>query len=567
MATTVSSGGVSTQGTRTYLFGTSSGIDTSALVEAAYKQRVAEADRIDVKIDSNTKKAEAYTTLQTLSGNVQTALKNLRTSYGFSNTNANYAFGARSGTLSTSGTTDPTKLIGVTIDAGTTLGNYEIEVVQKARAHRIASDMATSSTTALGMNGSFQIGIAGNTAATINVTNAMTMTDIAAAINATSSTSGVSATVLKVSDTSYQMVLSGTSTAKNISISNVTGGDVLGAMGVTTAGNAPKNVLQTADQAILELDGVQITRDKNEITDLIPGVNINVLNAEPGTVIELGIQNDNSAIKNSILSFTEAYNELRAFVVENQQVSAGGAVSDNAVLFGDTVMKSLNDAIQPLISGKYGTTTTGFTTLRELGITLSDNNVFTVDETKLDAAIISNYDDVKSIFSTGWTSNNSNFRLLGNTSKLANLNVTISITANASGVTGASVGGVPNLFDISGTSITGKVGTIYEGLSFAYIGTANSAVNFNMNQGLGDLVSNTLNAFTDGVNGRLVSAKLDLGDQNTDMAERADRIRERADDFRTKLIDKYASYEAAIARNKSIISQLRAILGLDKADS
>ncbi|PZP56746.1 MAG: hypothetical protein DI586_02655 [Micavibrio aeruginosavorus] len=564
METTTSTGGVSTQGSRTYLFGTSSGINTSALVEAAYNQRVAEADRIDVRIDTNTKKAEAYTTLQTLAGNVETALKNLRTSYGFSSTNANYAFSSRTGTLSSSSNTDPSKLVGISIDPGTTLGSYEIEVVQKAKAHRIGSDPAASATTALGLAGSFNIGIAGNTASTINVTSGMTMTDIAAAVNATTSTSGVSASVLKISDSSYQLILTGTATAKNISISNVTGTDVLTSIGVTTAGSVPKNVLQAADQAILKLDGVQITRDNNEITDLISGVNINVLNAEPGTTIELDIQNDNSAIKDSILSFTEAYNELRSFIVQNQTVAAGGSVSDEAILFGDTVMKSLNDAIQPLISAKYGTTTTGFTTLRELGITLTDNNVFVVDEVALDAAIISNYDDVKSIFSTGWTSNNSNFLLLGNTSRLANLNVTLSITANAGGVTGVSVGGVPNLFDVSGTSITGKVGTIYEGLSFAYVGTANSAVSFNMNQGLADLASNTLTKFTDAVSGTLASAKLDLGDQNTDMAERADQIRERADDFRTKLIDRYASYEAAIARNKSIIAQLKAILGLDQ---
>ncbi len=564
MATTTSTGGVSTQGTRTYLFGTSSGINTSALVEAAYNQRVAEADRIDVKIDKNTKKSEAYSTLQTLSTNVQTALKNLRTTYGFSSTNTNYAFASRSGTLSTSGTTDPSKLIGVSIDPGTALGSYEIEVVQKAKAHRIASDPAASSTTALGATGSFEIGIAGNTASTINITNTMSMTDIAAAINATTATSGVSATVLKVSDTSYQMVLSGTSTAKAISIGNVTGSDVLGTMGVTTAGNAPKNVLQTPDQAILEIDGVQITRDNNEITDLIAGVNINILNAEPGTIMDLDIQNDNSAIKDAILSFTEAYNELREFVVANQAVAGSGDVSDDAILFGDTVMKSLNDAIQPLISGKYGTTTTGFTTLRELGITLGDNNVFLVDETKLDAAIISNFDDVKSIFSTQWSSDNSNFTLLGNNSKLQSLNLTATIHVNNNGISAVYVNGDGSLFDFSGTSITGKAGTIYEGLSFAYVGSTNTIINFNMDQGLGDLVSNTLTAFTDTVSGTLTSAKLNLGDQNTDMAERADRIRERADDYRTKLIDKYAGYEAAIARNKSIIAQLKAILGLDQ---
>ena len=561
MATsTVSSGGVSTQGNRTYLFGTSSGIDTSALVEAAYNQRVAEADKIDVKIDTNTKKVDAYTTLQTLAQAVQDSMKNLRTTYS-SLGNANYVFNSRSGTLSTSSSTDPTKLLGVSIDAGTALGSYEIEVVQKAKAHRIGSDPAASSTTALGATGSFNIGLASGSTATINVTSGMSMTDIATAINQSTSTSGVTASVLKISDNSYQLVLSGNTTAKAIQISGVTGTDVLQNLGVTNGG-AIKNELQAADQAILKLDGIQITRDSNEITDLISGVNLSIKNAEPGTTIDLEVTTDNSTIKDAILSFTEAYNNLRDFVTINQTVSSSGTVSDDSILFGDTILKMMNDAVQPLISASYGNGGGALSTLRELGITLTDGNKFEVDETVLDAAIISNFDQVKNIFSTQMTSSTPNLALLGNTSKLKSLNVNFSIAVDSSGaVTGVTANGVGNMFDISGNSIKGKAGTIYEGLSFAYIGTTNSSITFSMTQGLGDLLANTLDNFTNTATGTIAQQKLDLGDENTTMAERADRVRERADDFRTKLIDKYAGYEAAIARSKSIIAQLKAILG------
>lgn len=565
MATTVTPGGVSTQGSRTYLFGTSSGIDTAALVEVAYKQRAAEADKIDIKIGKNTKKTEAYTKLQTLSQAVQTSMANLRSSYG-AVANANYAFSSRTGTLSSNNSTDPTKLLGVSINAGTPLGSYQIEVIQKAKANRIGSDTTANASTALGTTGSFNIGLAGGANATINVTNGMSMADIASAINASTATSGVSASVLKISDSAYQLVLSGTSTAKNIEITGVTGTNVLQNIGVT-AGGVAKNVLQAAEQAIVKLDDIQITRDNNEITDLIPGVNLSIKNAEVGTLIDLDIDNDDSKIKNAIMSFAEAYNELRDFVAANQVVNSAGVVSDDAILFSDTILKMINDAIQPLLAGSYGNGGGNISTLRELGITLDQSNKFVVDEAILDGAILNKFDQVQNIFSTQVTSSNSNFALLGNTSKLKDLNASITIIANGSGILGVTIDGTPNMFDISGNSIKGKAGTIYEGLSFAYIGTSNAVVNFSMKQGIGDLMANTLDKYTNTATGVIAEEKLNIGDLNTTMAERADRVRERADDYRTKLIDRYAGFEAAIARSKSIIDQLRAILGLDKKDT
>jgi flagellar hook-associated protein 2 len=466
--------------------------------------------------------------------------------------------------MSTSNSTDPSKLLGVTIDPGTALGSYDIEVIQKAKANRIASNAITDPTAALGKAGTFDLALGTGISATVNVTSGMSLNDLADAINASSATSKVSASVIKTSSTSYQLVLTGTELAKDIQISNVTGDNVLQAIGVTS-GTTPANVLQTGDKAIIELDGVEITRDTNTFNDLIKGVNFSILNAEPGTIIDLGIQNDTSSVKNAVLNFTEAYNNLRDFIVTNQQISPGGEIADDAVLFGDQILKNMTTQMQSLIAGVYGTGgTTSLSNLRDLGITLDQNNKFVVDETKLDTAILSNYDQVKSMFTTQTTIDNSNFAILSNKSKITNLNLTLDITADATGVTGVSVGGDNSLFDFSGTSITGKAGTIYEGLNFAYVGTTSTSVNFTMKQGFADLFDTTLKTFSDSATGAIASQKLDLGDQNTEMNARADRIRERADEYRTKLIDKYAGYEAQIARSKSIIDQLRAILGTDK---
>lgn len=551
-------GGITTQGTRTFFFGTSSGINTSALIEAAYNQRVAEADKLDTRVTNNTKKYDAYTKLQTLSQAVQTSLTTLRKSYSVLG-DVKSSFDSRSATLSSNTSTDATKILGVAIDAGTPKGSYDIEIVQKAKNHRVASTATADPTVALNQTGTFDVGIPGKTAGTINVTSGMSLNDLAAAINAQSTTTGVSASVLKVSSNSYQLIMSATDTAKEIAVTNVTGSNVLDSIGVTSGG-AFVNELQPADQAIVVLDGVTVTRDTNTISDLIDGVELVIAKQEPGTTVTLEIGDDTSKVKDAIVGFVNAYNELRQYIAANQVVT-DGEVSEDAVLFSDVQLKNLTDSVQTLINGSFGSGGTTMATLRELGITQDGDNNFLVDEAKLDVAIVSKFDEVRSIFETKITNANPEFAMLGNSSRLKSANISFDITVSGGVITGVSANGDSSLFDFSGTSITGKAGSIYEGMRFAYIGTSSATISFGLTQGLGDLLDNTLDTFADAVTGSLQSQKISLNDQNKDLSTRAGRVRERADDFRNSLIDRYARFESQIAQSKSVLNQIKAILG------
>ncbi len=565
MATTVGeSGGLTTQGNRTFFFGSSSGLNTSALIEAAYNQRVAEADKIDVRVTNNRAKADAYTKLQTLSQAVQNSLSTLRRSYSSLGDGVS-AFDARSGLLTSNTSSDPTKIIGVAVDRGAIKGSYDIEVIQKAKNQRVASGSSTDPTAALNLSGGFDVAIAGKTAATINVTSGMSLNDLAAAINTQSSTTGVSATVLKVSSNSYQLVMSANETAKPITISNVTGTNVLDSIGMTSSG-AFTNELQPAQQAMLTLDGVPITRDSNTIDDLIDGVELVIAKQEPGTTINLEIGDDHSGVKDGIMAFVNSYNELRAFISANQAVQSDGSLSEDAILFSDSELKNLTSSVQQLINGSFGNGGTALATLRELGITQDGENNFLVDESTLDTAIITKFDEVRKMFETQLTNDNAEFALLGNTSKIGSANIAFDITVSGGVITNVSANGDSSLFDITGGSITGKKGSIYEGLKFAYIGTTSTTINFSIKQGLGDLLDNTLDSFADTVTGSLAAQKFSLTTQNTELLARAERVRERADDFRNNLIDRYGKFEAQIARSKSVLAQIQAILGTNKND-
>jgi flagellar hook-associated protein 2 len=559
--------GVSTLGNRTFLFGGASGIDTSALITAAYNQRKAEADKIDIKVQKNTAKYDAYEKIQTLSLAVQKSLTNIKKNYS-SLATTNGLFDQRTGALSSSSNSNLTNLISASIDPGTELGTYELEVVSKAKVHKVGSASTFTDTASdLGYAGSFDIAIAGKTAGTINVTADMSLSELATAINSQSTTTGVKASVIQTTATNYQLVLSGTDTAKDIAVTGITGTDVLQSIGVLDSGGAFDNPIQASSQAQLNIDGVSYFRDTNNFDDIIPGVNLTVKNSEPGTTIDLDIENDNSGVKDGIMEFIDAYNALRDYIKTQQSLSASGDVADDAVLFGDTLMGTVSSNIQSVLGQSFGEGGSVMSTLREIGITLDLDNKLVMDEDKFDTALLEKFDEVKGIFTASYTSDNTNLRMISNTSTLPTSAFALDITYSGGAITDVSIGGNNALFDISGQTITGKAGTAYAGMVFAYVGTASATVNIDFTQGFADMMDSVVDNYADILTGSLHNEMLSLSDQNTEMEARSTRVIERADDFRERLIDRYAGLEAKMAAAQSVLAQLQAILGTNNNDN
>jgi flagellar hook-associated protein 2 len=387
----------------------------------------------------------------------------------------------------------------------------------------------------------------------------MTLTDLATAINTNSSTTGVTATIAKVSDTSYQMVLTGSDINKAIQISGVTGTDVMQSIGVTDGAGAFPNILQPAQPTSIKVDGITYSRDSNSFSDIISGITINVKNADPATTVNLSVENDNSGVKTGIQSFITSYNALRDFIKSQQVVSDTGAVDSSVVLFGDTFMENLNRSLQSILGGNYGSGGTTLSTLRDVGITLDADNKLVMDESKFDTALIDKFSEVRDIFQAKVTVDNTEFRMTKNTSTTGSKNFAMQITMSGGAISGVSVGGDSNLFDFSNGTITGKTGTAYEGMSFDYIGTADTTVNIKAQSGAADMLSTTIDRSSDALDGDISKEMNRISSQNTQLEQRSTRVLERASAYRDNLINKYAAFEAKLAQAQTILAQLQAL--------
>jgi flagellar hook-associated protein 2 len=77
----------------------------------------------------------------------------------------------------------------------------------------------------------------------------------------------------------------------------------------TTGGLRPLNAVSIARDAVITMEGIEISRSTNNIDDLVPGITLNVRGVSDKPV-DLSVKADVEGIKNAIISFVYNYNRL-----------------------------------------------------------------------------------------------------------------------------------------------------------------------------------------------------------------------------------------------------------------
>lgn len=555
---------VSTSGSTSYVTGAISGLDTDSLIAAAVAQKTARADTIDAKVTANKTRISSYQTLQTLLQAVSDSMSSLAaTTYSSVSTTTN-AFDEKEAYLTASDGSDATDILAVSADGDAVAAAYDITVSQLAKAMKVAST-AQEASTELGLDGVMSVGVADGTAVEITVTSDMTLSDLAEAINDESETSGVTATLITSASGSY-LVLSTTDTNQEIAISSVSGDDVALGVGLTDSAGDFADVLQAAQPSIVSVDGVTIQGDSNELTDAIPGLSISLLQITEDQTVTLDIEANYDDIKTAITSFIDAYNALRDFVVTNQTVGSDGTVSEDAVLFADSLLRDAGRQLGAMLSGAVASADDDVAALSDLGITFNASNQLELsDETTLDNLLLTDLSSVASFFETRFSADNSDLKLLKNDTALS-FDFSLEITAVDGAITGVSVNGDSSLFTVSGSLITGAKGTIYEGLSFALASATTGTIAVTLEQGFANKITNLLDGFANTANGAIQTQIASLEALDTDLASQSDDIRADAEDYRTRLVAKYAAMETELSAAQLLQSQIKAILGASSDD-
>ncbi len=359
--------------------GLGSGLDINSLAsQLVAAERAPAENRINSAASRINSQLSALGTVKSALANLQSALEKLATS---------------SGTPAFKTTVQDKA--GFTASAGSSAaaGRYDVEVLSLATTHKLGS-AAFASDAAVG-HGTLQVS-AGDHSYEVVVPEGATLADIAKAINAASGGKGVTASVVNA-DAGQHLVLNAT-TAGSAGMLAVTasGGDGGLAALVHEPGGAANTLQETvaAADAQVKVDGYLRTAPSNTVSDLVPGLTLNLTAAKPGETFSVQVSPDNSALKANLQSLVSMYNATNSVL---RGVSAYDPEARRAAaLTGDSMVRGLQQQLRSALGGQSFE-------LSALGIGMATDGTLTLDSGKLDSALASDPDSVRRLFGTGGT--------------------------------------------------------------------------------------------------------------------------------------------------------------------
>lgn len=147
-----------------------------------------------------------------------------------------------------------------------------------------------------------------------------------------------------------------------------------------------------AQDAIVTMDGARYTRSSNTISDLIPGVKLELLEVTTAPVA-ISAERATSAMTEGVTNFVDAYNEILGIIREQNDPFTGALRLDTAV---ETLQRDLARLTTvPLIpAGKPGSPRT----LADLGVATQRDGTLTVDSARLSKVLADYPEAVDAIF-------------------------------------------------------------------------------------------------------------------------------------------------------------------------
>ena len=300
--------------------GIGSGLDINGIISKLMAVEAVPVDALNKKEVSFQAKLSSFGTLKSATASLESRAFALKSSSLYS-----------SKAVSSSDTTVAT----ASANTAATPGTYVIQVTDLARAHTISSQVFTSLTDDIALAdgklkielGTFSGGIyTANADATKTIdlgATSSSLTEVRDAIN--TANAGVRASIVTVADGQYKLTLTSTSVGAKQSIrltaldsSSVplakdnTGlaklyFDPTAAAGTGKEFDVPVN--SEAQDAKFTVDGVELLRSSNSISDAITGVTLNLVKAGTSS---LKVTANTEAVSSAFASFVSSYNELNA---------------------------------------------------------------------------------------------------------------------------------------------------------------------------------------------------------------------------------------------------------------
>lgn len=292
--------------------------------------------------------------------------------------------------------------VGVTATSSAATGDYRVQVKQLATQTRLVGGKVNlpedgDIRTALGLTkGEITLKIGEDKTETIEIDETDSLRSISDKINSKTNESGIRSSIvdnrLVLTSTEYgdkSLIVEG-SLAQELRLSDYTDEDGL-----------KEITAEKGQEAKFTIDGLEITRSSNAVSDVIEGLTFNLTNVHndnESTVVSVTEDMDKAA--EALQKFVEQYNSTQSFI--RSQLSVGDPSAENnqtGTLTGDGTLMRLQSNLRSMMTSTeaHGTTIRG---LQDLGVSVDRNGTASFDRSKLETQVKNNPNEVKDFFSS-----------------------------------------------------------------------------------------------------------------------------------------------------------------------
>ena len=353
-------------------FQVGSKMDTKKLVSTLVD---AEVSPLQSRVDSRKTKTEAQISgLATL----KSTIESLRLAFTTLDDNREFNFAKISSA--------DTSIVGVESGSGVaTAGNHSVIISALAQQEIRQSDAASSKSADQNSNSAADFVFTVNSSQyTVSLSaGEVSLNNLASGINDITSTTGVSARVVTTATDQYRLLLEGQSGSTNaITIDT----SILG-LGTTS------NKLQSVQDASFTVNGLAITSSTNKITDVIPGVSLN-LSATTNSAVNVNITRDMDLAKETIKTVVSAVDLFESTLKKLSNSVDGDLANDSSVI-------QIKNKIKELFYSEGSKAGTNIKSIMDMGVSYDRSGNLIVNDVDLDTALSTYFDEIKDFFSGG----------------------------------------------------------------------------------------------------------------------------------------------------------------------
>jgi len=570
--------------------GITSGLQTDTLISAIIAQDGLGVQRLRDKQTANTARSTALATLRTGMTSLSTSLAALYDSFGSqsvtsTDTDGTYATATASGAVS---------------------GSYEVKVSQVATTAKLTATMSGGVPTNLAVadpnatiltssSGSFAVKGTDGVLKTFQLgTNSLN--GLRDAINA--SGAGVSASIINTGKgtNAYQLVLTakdtttgststGTgSTAGVISLAAIDNADgsstgVVSSLGISAGtltgtfasptgltGGLSSTGTDIGQDAIFSVNGVELTRKSNKVTDAVDGITFNLKKGDSSNTTTLTVAQNKTTATTAMQDVITKYNSIlttykAAKTVTKDSTDTTGETNISGPLANDYISRSV---IDNLTSVFYNTpaglsSSATYKYMSQIGVNTSSDGTLSLDTDKFEAALDKDPAAVKNLFAFSGSSSSGSVAFSSATSKTATGSVSFDVTYGTGGaVTGSLTINGTTYSGLTGTNgkLQGPVGSLLEGLTLKVSGTATGtmALSRGLGQSLQDMISDLAS-----YSGTIEKSRDSITQENEYLADRIEAGQALLDKRQAALKIKFSTMESTITAMRDASSSLSSL--------